>query len=862
MRLVCFKGLFIFTMLMLSLSSCTDDWRRGRSSDNWSASDPTSIPYNIRMKEYKTGNLVPNFSFEEGTPLSSDTSIYQIIRRWEIIGDHVKLIENKDDSILASDGKRAVCISMASVNETESVGEGVLSDFIPVLPGNYDFSLNIKAQNIKPQLNRFNSVLLDAIHIRLYFFNSKKEPIESGIADPLTGNLLDNGFKGYSLANFHFIENLPWTEIQAETFHFPYPDGDLPDHCRYVKIFIGLKGSGTLWIDNINFRFSKWNFTAKERMSWHKDSVYSRTSLLIPTPQFAEFRQNTTLISAGYEQVLYPSVVMLQPPTELNQYTLEYLSGELRKTLVSSYPECHIHTSYELTPQLLHKSSVVFLLTSFSQTDTNKSSDILPGFSNRPQGYLISDTIIHDKKIIILAASDEYGLYYAATTAARLMDHETGLYSHSHIIDFPLYTGRGVTISGNETQNIRAADIDFLSFYRFNNAYLHYNIQDNDTVYQQQSRSIDTTLKFLQENSAMKFGIIINPYSCFNSKHDSMIDSARAQKNWQPNEKGAEEIIQLIKPAFQSGASLFILQLNPVDFVGTSFNKSAYVIYSGHNTIQSAHAKVINNIHQWLSANYKNSEFAFLPPWFANDLIDNSFGTAAVYFSDMGFLIPGDVNIIWTGNSLKSLRLDNADVFRFQNIIERPFIYRDNSMNARASEELTTGGYPAFFPSKSRLCNLFEPFDVIFPAEFHQSSSQLISQLHPGSRINQIRLATLSDYLWNPGSYVPEISLWKVMINLYGKETAVSLIQFSDMYFSILGNIITMEKEGKGSKTLIKSTEIALSNLNTQLTDIQKILMFTDPDLYTELEQMSDSLTFRLQNIKQEPKQTEDTETK
>ena len=103
--------------------------------------------------------------------------------------------------------------------------------------------------------------------------------------NPYKKIFLDSGFKGYSFSNFKYIDSLGWGKIRARSYNYPLSEGDIPDRTQFVRIFIGLKGTGTMWIDKVDLRYSKWNFTALERMTPYFDSSFSAASMLIPTPK-------------------------------------------------------------------------------------------------------------------------------------------------------------------------------------------------------------------------------------------------------------------------------------------------------------------------------------------------------------------------------------------------------------------------------------------------------------------------------------------------------------------------------------------------------------------------------------------------
>jgi len=163
----------------------------------------------------------------------------------------------KNDSV--SDGKHAIKISRKAegISDFNTDSEGVLSDFIEVLPGNYTFLFDIRLKDVYPSVKRLNARLGTDIDIRLKFFDKNRKELSDGMYFEYAKMELDNSFKGFSFSNFYEIEEFGWGRIIGRTLNYPFSEGDLPDGCRYVKIYLGFKGIGTMWVDNVDYRYSK-----------------------------------------------------------------------------------------------------------------------------------------------------------------------------------------------------------------------------------------------------------------------------------------------------------------------------------------------------------------------------------------------------------------------------------------------------------------------------------------------------------------------------------------------------------------------------------------------------------------------------
>lgn len=206
------------------------------SSANWSSSDPLSIPYEIRVGELATGNLAPNPSFE----LKNLATGGKEPEGWEKVGDRVEWVDRESGA--AEDdvrhGSRAVKIHRKTAGELDEA-EGVLSDFIPVIPGNYDLTYDVRLKHVDGNRRRLGGRLGDAVTVKVLFFDAEKRPLDSTAMNPVSGSLVDTSDKSYSFANYWSIDEFPWATVRARTYNYPFSEGDIPDRTRYVRLFFG-----------------------------------------------------------------------------------------------------------------------------------------------------------------------------------------------------------------------------------------------------------------------------------------------------------------------------------------------------------------------------------------------------------------------------------------------------------------------------------------------------------------------------------------------------------------------------------------------------------------------------------------------
>ena len=93
-------SLFFLLACITVLSGCStlDHGLQKFGAAGWSASNPSSIPYEYRLQQYQKGNIVPNPSFEEGRLTDDNPSRPFALAGWEIVGQHVAWVGRQEES--------------------------------------------------------------------------------------------------------------------------------------------------------------------------------------------------------------------------------------------------------------------------------------------------------------------------------------------------------------------------------------------------------------------------------------------------------------------------------------------------------------------------------------------------------------------------------------------------------------------------------------------------------------------------------------------------------------------------------------------------------------------------------------------
>ncbi|MBL7113607.1 MAG: beta-N-acetylglucosaminidase domain-containing protein [Bacteroidales bacterium] len=859
------KILILIPLILIALltTRCLEEDKSVPSFADWSGNDTRSIPYRVRSSQYEKVNLIYNPSFEVGKIYSIDSANTSFqIKGWKKLGDHVMWIDAFSDSTIKPDevfhGHYAVKIVREVSDETESQGDAIISDFIRVIPGNYELKYHVRLENIQSNQVRRGAKIFDAIDVRLLYYDRNKLLIEGKSINPLTGSFIDNSLKGYNFANYWSIDKLGWAKVNGRTCHFPYSEGDIPDNARFVKIYIGLKGTGTMWIDLVNFRYSRWNFTPLEKVETLFDTMYSRIDLLTPTPQKVVPLRPLLYFNIQHDTILPPLILIPQKPTIQTSSGASILKAKLDKVFCNSLGDsCDIITSVvtNISTKDIVSGRLIFSLGQNNLYNNHKYKVPVKEISNHPQGYcIIPDSI--NRNLVFLIGTEAIGDYYAAVTASQLLDDSSFVYNQAVVVDYPDYLKRSFLLPGWDNmeqieKNIRS--IEELSFYKLNFAYLdHATDNTSENWFQLQpgySEGLSAIGQYSRSAGTFEFGQIINPYIHLSGSVslDSIEENLR-NVWYHSNPASMNQLVDMFSTGIQAGISSLLLGTQDnLPFIDN--NDQSFVLYHRKDrerylNLQTAHAYLINQLYQFRNRYNENIEIEFIPPWYNNESIDMSRGRAEFYFSDLLQLIPYETSILWSGGSATSLSLDETDITRFREYIGRNPVLLDNSMNARTRTG-RWGGYTEYYPGKAIMCNLFEPFDVNFPDEFHLMNGQrnLFINYPASSELAKIKYATMADYAWNTGAYDPDQALWKILVSKFGPETGKELLIFNEAYFNLYSICMILEQTGVNNR-LISQGEETIIAMDLHLNSIDDRLD-ENPMLVRELREIRDILVAR-----------------
>ncbi len=853
---------YLLLLLIFVLGGCRSRSHIVNLQNQWSGLDPQSIPLSIRNKEYDKGNLVSNPSFEMGRYYYVDTVKLSFnLPGWKKLGEDVYWTDTQNKSGFepdeASSGIHAIRIERNTSDETDVQGEGIISDYIRVIPGNYRLSMDVRLKNVESGLDRLGTNIYDAINIMLYFYDRNKVLIRNQAYHPANNNMIDNSFKGQPFSNFRYINEFGWGRFIARSGNFPFEEGNLPDDARYVRIFAGLKGTGMMWIDMVDFRYSPENYTFLEKIRPLFDSTLERSGYVMPQPQKTGKPEKIDLVRRDdHDKDLKPVILIPSNANASFKKIIEGFINELKRAKLYSKNENPVIT--RITSPVLESGR---LLLNFGNTSlTNQFSDHLPleEIINKSQAYYIRHLDVLEN-VIFIGSTDDQGLQHAVNTLLQLIDVPGKIYHHYDITDYPDFTLRGVIIpSGDAALKTLKGDRDlsFLMDAGFNRFILEpREDQVSSTEVFDKSRADFRKIVALKKQKGyisagislreMKFPLL--------SQLRSNNENLASEKYLEAAAKEADNTASTLAKFRAEGADIVIqfdMNLwNCMDF-GT-MHKSIIMLhdkpFQRFMGIRDAYWKGLEN-----NPKLDTGMTVCLYPLFPDNRLMNQVEPEGFcYYRSLEKFSDVYSKQLWTGPVTYSTIIDDVDFARFTSESMLPVLFFDNTLTGR-KEDLVMGGYSSKYPGKAATGVMFEPYGVELAPDIRTLvKNECIMNVGDLDELTLIRLATAADYLWNNTGYDPWLSTWKILLSRYGRETGEELVYFNDLYYNLLAVCLKLENEGYNPKLLKTGDEIVVQ-LDAHWGNL-KVMLQKNVDFLDDLSDLKNHVISRFFKAKKVP---------
>ncbi len=728
--------------LIVILYSCTN---KDSEEPNWSNSMLLEIPSKVRFQQYNRGNLVSNHSFEDSKLIKLDSVHFTYnVAFWKKDVYNVKIVDYRNDSmnrpVNVSHGKCAVKIYRDKANEFNNKGSGMMSDFIRVIPGMYDLFVDIKCRNVEPYNKRYNKFLNDALDIRLIYYDKAKQQINSDTYNPVINQNIDNSFKGYSFARFNEIDSLNWTNVKCVSGLYPFNESVIPDEAKFVRIYLGLKGTGEVYFDNVRFFYSKENLTPKERSTFYFDSLHAPLDILVPTPKVARFIDTVKYFYP--DSGIYTEPFILVPKGMDSDYAVAELliKNKLLEIFKSSPYKLDIRTINSGTevPERYQKNALIISLGNTSVYEKLADKSLMEIVQNRKGGFVV-DFSEEGLTYMFVNGNSPEALYNGCHLACQLFDKFT--VSKAKIVSYPDFDNRSILL---ETD------------------YLNLDIQ-----------------KIIE-----RYGINVV---------------------YKPGTKLNTDYIQTYKLVYLDDRATLNNNSRKIIVVD---NKSDLDIKNDYNYS----IKLKNSLENILE---HADHVYFMPVFNSNEELWDNPLEGQLYFAGLDDV--SGLTLLWHGAADRSHYADGIQKKYYENNTGLPTVYVNNFQDAK-TPSIKMNDYYNAYPEKIPMGNIFDPFDNV---HITLKNQEIMLHVQRTDILSAFRIATFAEYSWNNDMYDPELSLFKILVNEFGKETARYLYIFNDAYCGLLTTTNTIVSKGVTNRTS-RSAENEIASLNIAFNQIKK----------------------------------------
>ncbi len=703
------------------------------------------LPLEVRRAAMSRGDLIANGGFERGGD------------GWVLEGGRV---------VQDSPGGGALRLRASSGEEARARTE------VAVIPGEHVLSAAIRLSGIAPSPGERVS---DRLRVRVTWLDRSHVPLQ---ASPLRGpgRMFQAGERPYPLFFLRDAMAFPWRRaVFLSSYNDPSQE-DAPEGAAFARISFTLRGPGVVWLDDVQFQYSRRNFTLAERLApWRliDDDALGR---VIPAPRVMSERD--PVVTLRRFCLVLPARVPPGLSERLGRFEDRIRTFGATSTRDHLDPECDARVIVEL-PGPGVPGEFATHSSGWSRAGTSR----LPG-SLGPEGYVI-DTLENTQGPLTfrIRGADARGAAYGIETLRQLLRPAPGGGAGLRAVtvrDWPAFRGRPVSESDQGPVGARRLDeaSRWMAELKLNRLYLNYPLMtarwwEPPRVYTELLEALGARAR---TTGLFTLGVLVNPY--FQRSDPAIADTFEISR---PEDVGL--LWRGVRRALDAGARVVMLCTD--DFTPSwGHNRLEYALTEPRDlrrfgSLAAAHVRLARDLDARIRAHAPGAAFLFVPPWYNEMFREMGGGFSEDYLEDIGRGFPRDTGFVWTGPAVRSLAVDGVSLERFSRSVGgRPIVLWDNTLYA-----LEVGGWYGESPLRARLASFFEPFAIDAQGlEGVSHDAEIYVNGQSGGRY-RVKMATVADYLWNPKAYDPDRSLWRAMVARWGRDDAARVVAWDAAYW-------------------------------------------------------------------------------
>jgi hypothetical protein len=393
-------------------------------------------------------------------------------------------------------------------------------------------------------------------------------------------------------------------------------------------------------------------------------------------------------------------------------------------------------------------------LVSLGSTDWASRMAELPALPKREQSYILHAGTVDGKATVVLKANDRLGLLWAIGSFNQLVHRREGrcVVRAASVSDYPYAVNRGY-LHGNVNTFLAfsvAQSVLYNVHFKINKPiykHLCVNYKSEPSEWRHPDKWPEYHQTYMRQLGAQMTPLSIKWYGGFHP--------ARGER--QEKLSGSDEDIGLLlhyARAVAAAGGHFYLQLDDMRFPLHPYDKDRF------GTAREADLYILNTLLEKLHADYPRTHLMVCPPfyWGPKGGVPDWYGEPGEpYLAAMGEHLTPEIELQWTGPSVKSVQVSAEDLKWITRLIRRKPCYWQNGC---ITPHVHAGHY------------VTDPIGIWKEWYCEGFADEIDMYAFNGAFPDHCALnALVAAYFWNPKGYDPQDAVREVAGKLCGPES-------------------------------------------------------------------------------------------
>jgi len=375
----------------------------------------------------------------------------------------------------------------------------------------------------------------------------------------------------------------------------------------------------------------------------------------------------------------------------------------------------------------------------------------------REQGYVMVSAEAANKRTIVLVGHDRLGLLWAITSFNQLVHEKDGIcrVRAADVEDYPYAVNRGF-IDSYWPEGVPYVIAFKINKPVFQTALYDYSIANRENRYRSwrtpPSESVKEALRLMGQRFTplgIEWYAGVNPYHT-RWEHKVIISS----------EDDYQAVLAKALAAAEAGGN-FCLKFDDYHFPLKPEDKERF------GTVKDADVYLLNRLHRDLKARHPDSKLLFCPPFYYGPTSQTPYPESRdEYLFALGREVPKDIDVFWTGPSVKSGSVTPEMVQWITERIQRKPVYWQNAIGTSHMHyyHYVTDPLPVLK-------------DWLYDGFLKDVDAYMLNSGMPGTAT---AVASIADFCWNPAAFDPKRSIAEAAGKLFGPETLPALEELNE----------------------------------------------------------------------------------